>query len=383
MAGADGGRDDRRAIRRRVLIVGGGTAGHTNPGIAIAEALVEAGIDRSDIGFVGSRRGNEATLVPAAGFDLDVLPGRGVPRRVGLAAVKSVIELAGGMGAAIPLLRRRNPEVVVCLGGFAAFAPAVGARLLGVPVVVTEQNSRASAVNRFVARFAADRALPFPSTDLPRGGVLTGNPIRRVVAEGLTDRSGTQRRRARAELGVRDGQLLVAVWAGSLGADRINRAVRELARLWIDREDLVLHHVVGRRNAAALAPLDVDGSLVYRTVPYEDDMLTLLLAADLAVTRGGASTVAELSVAGLPAIIVPLPGAPRDHQRTNAEELVAQGLAVVMDDASLSGAALATTVESLLDPGTRARMRSAVPAVDHAAAAGKVAQMVLRHLQHS
>lgn len=383
MAGADGGRDDRRGIRRRVLIVGGGTAGHTNPGIAIAEALVEAGIDRSDIGFVGSRRGNEATLVPAAGFDLDVLPGRGVPRRVGLAAVKSVVELAGGMGAAIPLLRRRNPEVVVCLGGFAAFAPAVGARLLGVPVVVTEQNARASAVNRFVARFAADRALPFPSTDLPRGGVLTGNPIRRVVAEGLTDRSGTQRRRARADLGVRDGQLLVAVWAGSLGADRINRAVRELARLWIDREDLVLHHVVGRRNAGALAPLDVYGSLVYRTVPYEDDMLALLLAADLAVTRGGASTVAELSVAGLPAIIVPLPGAPRDHQRANAEELVSQGLAVVMDDASLSGAALATTVESLLDPGTRARMRSAVPAVDHAAAAGKVAQMVLRHLQHS
>lgn len=373
----------RHRARRRVLIAGGGTAGHTNPGIAIAEALVEAGLAHREIGFVGSTRGNESTLVPAAGFDIDILPGRGIPRRLGLAAVTSSIELVRGMVAAVPLLRRRQPEVVVCLGGFAAFAPSVAARLLGVPIVVTEQNARASAVNRFVARFASDRALPFPSTDLPGGGVLTGNPIRRHVAEVLTDPGGVRRADARAALGVGENQRLIAVWAGSLGAARINQAVRELAQHWGNRTDLVLFHVVGRRFPEALAPTAPAGGLTYITVPYQDDMPSLLVAADVAITRGGASTIAELSVAGLPAVVVPLPGAPRDHQRANARELEAAGGAVVVEDADLSGSFLAGVLEPLLRSGPRRPAPAPTGGVDHAAAAGEVARMVLRHLQDS
>ncbi len=105
-----------------------------------------------------------------AGFDIDVLPGRGVPRTIGLAALKSIVELVRGRASGrCRSLRRRRPEVVLCLGGYAAFAPSLVAWLLKIPVVVTEQNARASAVNRFVGRFATDCALPFPPTDLPHG----------------------------------------------------------------------------------------------------------------------------------------------------------------------------------------------------------------------
>jgi UDP-N-acetylglucosamine:LPS N-acetylglucosamine transferase len=369
--------------RRRVLIAGGGTAGHTNPGIAVAEALVAMGLSRNDIGFVGSTRGNEATLVPEAGFTLDTLPGRGIPRRLGLAALKSVSELLRGQARARSLIKRRNPEVVVCLGGFAAFAPSVAARTLGIPVVVTEQNARASAVNRLVGRFAQACALPFPPTDLPNG-VLTGNPIRSAVVDALTDRSPVRRRSARAKLGVVDDQaILLAVWAGSLGAGSINSAVRELAGLWSDRNDVVIYHVVGRRNPDALRPLETGSSDRYITVPYETDMPTLLMGADLALTRGGASTIAELAVAGLPAAIVPLPSAPRQHQLANAEELESVGRAIILNDAELSGEYLRTELSPLLESERRAQMRAASPTVDHARAAHEVALLVHSHLQDS
>ncbi len=364
----------------RVLIAGGGTAGHTNPGIAVAESLVKMGLSPDEIGFVGSTRGNEATLVPAAGFHLDVLAGRGIPRSISVAALKSVGELLRGGLSAVPLLRRRKPQVVLCLGGFAAFAPSAAALILRIPVVVTEQNARASLVNRIIGRFAAASAIPFPPTQLPRA-VLCGNPTRHAVTSLLADHSAERRAAARQRFGVHDdATVLIGIWAGSLGADSVNRAARDLASMWHDRANLSIHHVVGRRNSAALAPLERDGALTYRTVPYEDQMPELLLAADLAVTRGGASTVAELSIANLPAVIVPLPHAPRDHQRANAMEVVSAGKGVIIDDDELSGAVLASALEPLLDAEARSALRAAAPTVDHSRAADEVAKLLLSHL---
>jgi UDP-N-acetylglucosamine:LPS N-acetylglucosamine transferase len=340
------------------------------------------GLSHDEIGFVGSTRGNESTLVPEAGFSLDTLPGRGVPRTVGLDAIKSIGELLRAQFQARSLIKRRNPAVVVCLGGFAAFAPSVAAWTLGVPVVVSEQNARASAVNRLVSRFAASCALPFPPTDLPNG-VLTGNPIRMAIADALADRSPERRRRARSTLGVDDDVTLLAVWAGSLGAGSMNRAVRALAGLWADRRDVMIYHVVGQRNPEALLPLESGSSDRYITVPYETDMPSLLLAADLALTRGGASTIAELAVAALPAAIVPLPTAPRQHQLANARELEGVGRAIVLQDDVLSGEYLRRHLEPLLEPDRRAAMSAAMPSVDHANAAREVARLVYRHLQDS
>ncbi len=358
------------ADRSTLVITGGGTAGHTNPGIAVAQALVAKGLDPARIHFVGGERGNEGTLVAEAGFAIDLLPGRGFERRLhpaawpaNLAAARSLL---AGFAEAIGVMRRVRPAAVLCLGGYAAAPASLVAMLTRIPIVVTEQNARASAVNRLVGRVARVCALPYPGVDLPNG-VLTGNPIRPAVVEAVTsaDRATSLRR-----LGLPTDRLVVAVWSGSLGARSVNRAVHDLAELWADRSDVAIYHVVGRRDFADFEdhpPAVTSGRLIYKTVDYEHRMPLLLSAADVAVCRAGASTTAELAVAGLPAVLVPLPGAPRDHQTANTAELVAAGGALLLPDAELDGATLAarlepsSTIPRPCGPWRRRRRRSVAP----------------------
>lgn len=381
----------RRPRSGPVIITGGGTAGHTNPGIAVAQALVALGLRPDEVRFVGGARGNEGELVPAAGFAIDLLPGRGIQRRLTLDNVGAVVGLLRGLVRGLTIVARRRPRAVLCLGGYAAFAASAAAVLLRVPLVVTEQNARASAVNRLFGRFATFNAIPFPDTDLP-AGVLTGNPIRPAIVDAV---SGADRDLARAALIERwnglglgapvaplpageGGPTLVAVWAGSLGATRVNRAVNELAESWADRDDVVLYHVVGRRDWESHGGDRPDQPLAYLRVPYEDHMADLLVAADVAVCRAGASTVTELAVAGLPSILVPLPNAPRDHQRANTRELEQAGGAIVVDDASVDGSALARLLEPLVaDPVRRADMAAAARSVGRPDAAADVARLLL------
>lgn len=363
--------------RGRIVITGGGTAGHTNPGIAVAEALVELGIARSDVHFVGGQRGNEKTLVPEAGFSIDVLPGRGIERKLSPASIGAVLSLMAGVAKGFWLVLRRRPRVVLCLGGYAAVAVSLAAVLLRVPVVVTEQNARASAVNRLVGRWAKVCAIPFPGTDLPKP-VLTGNPTRAAVVEAVSGRDIEQ---ARHDLDLPLDRTVIAVWSGSLGATSVNEAARDLAVRLADRTDIAIRHVVGRRDWDRFStPPDAvaEGSLRYQLVEYEDRMPSLLVAADLAVCRAGASTVAELAIAGLPSVLVPLPISPRDAQRANASELVERGGAILIDDDRLDGEALEAALRPLIDDnGRRADMSEAAAAVARPDAARLVAKLVI------
>lgn len=359
------------------IITGGGTAGHTNPGIAIAQAIVDAGVDPSAVHFVGATRGNEGVLVPAAGFSIDLLPGRGLQRRLTVTNVKSAAALLQGLGRAVRIVGRRRPSVVVCLGGYAAAATTAAAVLRRIPVVVSEQNARASAVNRLFGRWARVCALPFPDTDLPNG-VVTGNPVRRAVRDAVRD---GEREAARAALGLPSDRVVVAAWAGSLGATRLNEAVAQLAERWGDRQDVALYHVVGQRDWSRFGegpPAGGDVGLDYRVVAYEDRMDQLLVAADVAVCRAGASTVAELAIAGLPAVLVPLPRAPRDHQFHNATELVDAGGALRLADDEVDGARLAAVLAPIVaDAATRSTMSVAARSVGRPDAAEHVAGLVL------
>lgn len=370
-----------------IIITGGGTAGHTNPGIAVAEALVNAGISRRDIHFIGGERGDEAALVADAGFSIDLLPGRGIQRRLTTENVGSVFGLLKGLVKGLAIVSKRKPDVVVCLGGYAAFAASAAAVVRRIPLVVCEQNARASAVNRLFGRWAKVCALPFPKTDLPNG-VVTGNPIRATIVASVLDRDPAQSRRRlvkrrlpdHAET-VLDGRVLLAVWSGSLGATRINRAVRDLADRWSDRSDLAIYHVVGRRDWADFRrdpPATGHSGMLYTTVEYEDHMADVLTGADLALCRAGASTVSEIAVAGLPSILVPLPIATRDHQRANAAELVAAGAARLVDDSDTTADRLALELEPLItDDDRRQWMADAARSVARPAAAADVAKLVL------
>lgn len=369
------------------VIAGGGTAGHVSPGLAIARALVDRGHPVDSLRWIGSRRGLEADLVPAAGFALDGLPGRGVQRSVKPAAlvanVGAVLGLLQACGRAFALLRRYRPQVVLLLGGYASFPCVLAARALRIPIVVTEQNARAGASNRLAGRFAAACAVPFAETDLPRA-VVTGNPVREAIL--AVDRR-TQGPAARAALDLPADAVVIAVYSGSLGSTRINEAVFGLQARWADRGTIAIRHVTGRRDfpdfAARLAGRDADrsdGRLVYQLVPYEERVDLLLAAADLVVSRAGGNTVAELAQVGVGAVLVPLPIATRDHQTANAEVLVRAGAAVRVPDGDLDTDRLAAELDPLV--GDRARldaMAAAAAGLAHPDAADRVARLLEEH----
>lgn len=361
------------------VIAGGGTAGHVSPGLAIARALVDAGHGADSIHYVGSERGIEARLVPEAGFALTLLPGRGIQRRLTLDNVGAAWGLVRAFVHAYRLLGRLRPRVVVALGGYASVPAAFAAILRRIPIVVAEQNAVPGLANRVVGRFAKACAVSFAGTALPRS-VLTGNPVREEVR--TLDRRA-RRSVARAVYGVDDKQVLVAAFGGSLGARRINDAVLGLAESWRDRGDVAILHVIGERDwdrfaerVAALAG-PVTAGLRYTAVRYEDHMPSLYAAADVAVCRSGASSVAELAVVGLASVLVPLPGAPGDHQTANARALVDAGAAVLVADATLDAARLASILAPLvLDPAALASMSRNAEAVAYRNAAYAVAEIV-------
>lgn len=361
------------------LIAGGGTAGHVLPGLAVARSLVARGHDPSSIHFVGASRGIEATLVPEAGFGITLLPGRGVQRRLTLENVAAVWGILRAVAASIALVRRRRPAVVLALGGFASVACSLAAVLWRVPLVVTDQNARAGASNRLVARFAKACAVPFPETDLPRA-VVTGNPVREeILAVGASRDRGAARR----ALGLSEDRTVLVLFAGSLGSRRLNEALYGAVPRWAERNDLAIHHVVGARDWDA-RPTPDPGTLEYHQIRYEDRMDLVLAAADVAICRSGGTTVAELAVVGVPAVLVPLPIATRDHQRANAAALVRAGGAVLVSDDEFDTDRLVDEVEALLATGPDGApvyrtMAAAAASLARPDAAERVADLVEEH----
>lgn len=359
------------------------------PSLQIARALVARGHAAVTIELFGSRRGQEATLWPTLGFPFRLLPGRGIRRSMGPGALwanaGAVVGLVWATLRSMASFVRRRPRVVVVVGGYASFPAGLAAVVVRAPLVLVNTDAVPGAVNALLGRFAAVNAVAFPGTGLPRTQV-TGTPVRPEL--GSLDRSAEGQREARVMLGLPQERPTLAVFGGSLGARRINAAVADLARRWSGRPDVSIYHVAGRRDFARFAPgatADGDGrgtppGLQYRVVPFEERMPEVYRAADLCVCRAGAMTVAELLVAGVPAILVPLPGAPRDHQTRNAEALVAAGAAILVPDAECTADRLEAEVGALLgDAGRLASMAAAARALGHPDAAATVAQLVDTH----
>ena len=371
------------------VIAGGGTGGHVVPAVAIARALVDRGHPAPSIHFVGSRRGMEGRLVPAAGFPITVLPGRGLVRGVALANLAAVAGTVVAVIRAVALLGRLRPSVVVSVGGYASVPCTVAATLWRIPLVVAEQNAVPGAANRLAARVAVAAATSFPGTALPRATV-TGNPVRDEVL--AVDRSPAGRAAARAGLGLPAEGAVIAVVTGSLGSRRVNRSVVELAERWADRSGVAIHHVIGERDWPELGAVGAlrpgpqtgerpgHGGLIYHKVRFEERMDLVYASADVAVGRAGATSVAELAVVGLPAVLVPLPGAPGDHQTRNARNMEAAGAAVVVPDSECDAQRLGAELDSLLgDPAALARMGESARRVARPAAAAAVATLVEEH----
>jgi UDP-N-acetylglucosamine--N-acetylmuramyl-(pentapeptide) pyrophosphoryl-undecaprenol N-acetylglucosamine transferase len=355
--------------RTYALISGGGTGGHVFPALALAEELVSRGHDRASIRFVGARRGLEATAVPAAGFTIDVLPGRGLLRSWNVRAivrnVRTVVDTFVACMRAFRIVRRLRPRVVVGVGGYASLPALAAGRLLRIPAVVHEADAAPGLANRIAVRLGARAAVSVPGTPL-RGAMVTGNPIRPAIV-------AVVRRPV--------SPAMVAVVGGSLGARSLNRAALGLYSAWRARDDVTIHHVSGARDyeecraglAAARQPGD---RLDYRLVQFEEHMERVYAEASVMVSRSGGMT-AELTAVGIPSVLVPLPGAPGDHQTRNAEALVAAGAAVMVPDVELSTTRLAATLDELLaDAPRRAAMEQAARALGHPDATARFADLV-------
>lgn len=375
------------SARGLIVIAGGGTGGHVVPSLQIARALVRRGHGAESIVLHGSRRGQEASLWPGLEFPYTLLPGRGIRRslrpdalRANLGAVAGIMWACCRTSASF-LVRR--PRVVVSVGGYASFPAGLAALLTRVPLLCVTTDAVPGESNRFLARFAAVNAVAFEGMSLPRARV-TGTPVRPELAR--FDRSSEARAGGRDVLGLPAGRLTVAAFGGSLGARRINQAVADLAAKWSSCDGASIYHVTGRRDYERFAAEErrgaggTEGGLWYEVVAYEDRMPELYAAADVCVSRSGAMTVAELLDTGVPAILVPLPGAPRAHQTRNAEALVRMGAAVLVPDAQCDGDRLARELDALLSDGERLhRMGQAAREHGHPDAADRVAELVEAH----
>ena len=325
----------------RVVLATGGTGGHIEPALNLADALLRADPDVA-ITVLGSDRGLETTLVPARGYDLVTVPSIPMPRRPSADLLRAGPRMRRSVRQATEVLREVRANVVVGFGGYAAAPAYLAARRARTPLVIHESNARAGIANRLGARFTKHVYETYPGS-LPRATVLAP-PLRTAISH--LDRAA-MRTEARAAFGLTDTEPVLLVFGGSQGARSLNAAVVAAVPGLRERGIQVLHSY-GSRNEL---PLVADG---YVAVPFIDRMDLAYAASDIAMTRAGAMTCAELAAVGLPAIYVPLPIG-NGEQRLNAQPVINAGGGLLIDDAALTAEWLTHTAATVLHDGDTLR----------------------------
>ena len=352
---------------------GGGTAGHIYPALALAAELEKRG---HTLCYVGTPDGPEARLAPDAGLDFTPVRAAGFNRAHPLTLLTSSLVIARSALKLRRVFKRERPDVVVGFGGYVAIPVGLAARFQRpkVSLVVHEQNSVPGMTNRFLARYAQSIAVTYPQSAAlfreqhkkrdaaaPRlNVVVTGDPVRAEVLAG-------QRERGRRQLGIGADALVLLVFGGSRGARHLNEAlVRILPDVLARYPQLHVVHASGageheqvRAETQSLIDQGGAGAVAqalkdrYHLFAYLDDIADILAAADLAVTRAGATSIAELSALGLPAVLVPFPHATDDHQTSNARDLVEMGGALMLPDSQLDSAEFVAILDGLLSDAQR------------------------------
>jgi UDP-N-acetylglucosamine--N-acetylmuramyl-(pentapeptide) pyrophosphoryl-undecaprenol N-acetylglucosamine transferase len=372
---ATGRRADERVLR--VLISGGGTGGHVYPGLAVAAALreLEPGLE---VRWAGTRRGIESLLVPRAGYRFKTLPAAGF-RGLGAAARLRFVGLFGaGVLVALGFLLRWRPDVILGTGGYASAPVLVAARLCGLTIALQEQNAVPGTANRLAARWARRIYLGVAAarTHFPEDRtVVTGNPVRLEFTRADAGNDAARPVEGGAGPPVSAGKLKVLVFGGSRGARTLNRAVCALAEAWRGSGGPALWLQTGRDDFEEVSTAYSASAASVSVVPYIDAMPAALAWADLVICRAGAMTLAELQVAGRPAILVPYPHAVDDHQLRNAEDVAAAGAALVVRDDACSGERLRALVAELdADRPRLAKMAAAAARLAQPEAAETIAR---------
>jgi UDP-N-acetylglucosamine--N-acetylmuramyl-(pentapeptide) pyrophosphoryl-undecaprenol N-acetylglucosamine transferase len=350
---------------RPVLIMAGGTGGHVFPALAVAERLRARGVP---VAWMGTRTGLEATLVPQAGIPMEWievsgLRGKGLGRKL-----RTPLILGRALWQAGAILRRLRPRVALGMGGFASGPGGMMARLLGIPLVVHEQNAIAGLTNRWLSRFASQTLAAFPGAFPPaRRAIVVGNPVREAIAA----LSPPEERWAG-----QGGRPRLLVLGGSQGALALNRLVPQALALLDPAARPEVWHQAGGQLREAAETAYREAGVTARLTPFIADMAGAYGWADLVLCRAGALTVAELAAAGVGAVLIPFPFAVDDHQTANARFLEQGGAALVCQQATLTAERLAALLRErlgdrprLLGMATAARRLAQIDAAERVARA--------------
>ncbi|MDD3115298.1 MAG: undecaprenyldiphospho-muramoylpentapeptide beta-N-acetylglucosaminyltransferase [Anaerovibrio sp.] len=363
----------------KIIVSGGGTGGHIYPALTLIRTL-QRKISRLEVLYVGTHAGLEADIVPKEGIPFETVDLQGFKRSFTPENLLRAAKAVRGIGSAVRLVRRFQPDVVIGTGGYVCGPVLMAAGLLGIPSLIQEQNVIPGITNKILARFVTTIATgcqeanaAFPAAKV----VFTGNPIRAEVMEPRSDA-------AYRAFDLEPGRKTILVSGGSRGARTINRAMVDVLKHYAGRQDVQLLHATGqgeyedicRRIRAAGIDLSKAGNLQVR--PYLYNMPQAMSIADLAVFRAGATGLAELTAKGIPAILVPYPYAAENHQEFNARAVARAGAARVILNKDLTGQALIENIDSMLsDESILAAMSEASRALGRPQAAETIAELII------
>ncbi|MGK0498620.1 MAG: UDP-N-acetylglucosamine--N-acetylmuramyl-(pentapeptide) pyrophosphoryl-undecaprenol N-acetylglucosamine transferase [Oceanicoccus sp.] len=318
---------------RPVLIMAGGTGGHVFPALAAAASLRAKGID---VQWLGTRRGIEARLVPAANIDIHFISVSGLRGKGILSITKGLLQLFSALWQSLRVVMTMRPICVLGMGGFASGPGGVAAWLTGCPLVIHEQNAVPGTTNKILAKIARKVLLGYPVSLAAKKSRYIGNPVRGEIAELATPQ---QRGVGSA------GELKLLVLGGSLGAKPINDVLPMAIALMVEDERPAVWHQTGQAHLQVVNDAYLQVKIEAKVEDFIDDMAAAYSWADIVLCRAGALTVAELAAVGAAAILVPLPHAIDDHQTANARWLSEQCAAVLLPQSQLSAASLAQLLE--------------------------------------
>jgi UDP-N-acetylglucosamine--N-acetylmuramyl-(pentapeptide) pyrophosphoryl-undecaprenol N-acetylglucosamine transferase len=329
----------------RIVIAGGGTGGHLYPGIAVARELRRR-MPEALVTFAGTARGIETRVVPREGFELDLLRSAGLKAMSPAAMARGLALLPLGGVDAWRIISRRRPQLVIGVGGYSSGPVVLLAALRGIPTMLLEQNAVPGLTNRSLAPFVSAAAVTFDATVnyFGRRGFVSGNPVRPEFFESTIAGGSPPTSVAPAD----DGPPRVLIFGGSQGAHAINMAMVEAApRLAAYPGGLAITHQTGERDLERVRDGYRAAGLAARVEPFLYAMDREMKAAALVVCRAGATTIAELTASARPSLLIPLPTAADDHQRKNAEVLVAAGAAEMLAQPEMTGTRLADRITAL------------------------------------
>lgn len=337
----------------RVLFAGGGTGGHINPAISVADYLRKRN-DNFEALFVGTKRGLETRLVPSAGYDIKYIDIRGFDRKKLWKNVSVAAKLVKSNIDSVKIIKEFKPDVCVLTGGYVSGPVALAAKKCGIPAIIHEQNVYPGLTVKGAAKYVDYVAVSFEETvnhiKEKDKCVVTGNPVREELLS-------ADREKCREKLGISDDETFVLVFGGSLGAESLNKALVGALPLIKNEKIRVLFGTGDKHYKSVCDALGEMPSNITVT-PYINNMAEVMAAADLAVTRSGAITVSELACMAKPAVLVPSPFVVRNHQEQNAHEFEVANAAIMIKESELSPEKLADTITALAEDKEKLREMS-------------------------